>query len=74
MVEFHLMALSLKTLDLNNPADAREYVLGWIEEGSEGQIETRLRFEQSSDEEIMRVARQLFLHHDPRPEQGEESH
>lgn len=63
-------------LDLNDPDDARAYVLGWVDAGAltGGTAEITLRFAQCSDEEIMRVARQLFLHHDPRPVLGEEGH
>lgn len=62
-------------IDLNDPDDARAYVLGWLDAGSiVGPAEVTLRFAQCSDEEIMRVARQLFLHHDPRPVLGEEGH
>lgn len=59
-------------IDLNDPDDARAYVLGWIDAGSlVGPAEVTLRFAQCSDEEIMRVARQLFLHHDTREALGE---
>lgn len=60
-------------IDLNDPDDARAYVLGWIDAGSlvGDTPEVTLRFAQCSDEEIMRVARQLFLHHDMREALGE---
>lgn len=50
--------------------------MGWIDGGAlvGDTPEITLRFAQCSDEEIVRVARQLFLHHDPREVMGEDNH
>lgn len=50
------------TLDLNRPEDAQAYILTWTEDGTE--------FVGCTDEDYLRVAKQLFLYCDPRPALG----
>lgn len=58
-----------KTLDLNRPEHAKEYVLSWVDRG-------RVSYEEPEqilygrDEDYLRVAKQLFLYCDPRPALG----
>lgn len=58
-----------RTLDLNDPDDAKEYVLAWVDEGG-------LKYKNPPDmvyappEEFLRVAKQLFLYCDTRQAHG----
>lgn len=47
------------TLDLNNPQDAREFLLSWYVPGQ------MLPRDELSDEECLRLAMQIFLFCDP---------
>lgn len=59
-------------LDLNKPEDARTYIQAWVDHGD-------FRFqspggpkllEEGTDEDLLRVAKQLFLYADERPVSG----
>lgn len=51
-------------LDLNDPQDARTYVCYRVKRGNVrlGDAATEARMEDGSDQEFLRVARELFLH------------
>jgi hypothetical protein len=55
-------------LDLNDPADARIYIQAWVDLGDTvlGTIERPVTFQDDSDEEMLRVAKQLFMYCDQR--------
>jgi hypothetical protein len=64
--------LASKTLDLNRPEDAREYIDVWRRQGElvledHGQP---AHIKDFTDEDHLRVAKQLFLYCDPRDPLG----
>ena len=58
-----------RTLDLNRPADAKAYVLGWVDDGGV-RYEAPLDLLKAPDEDFLRIAKQLFMYVDPRPAPG----
>jgi hypothetical protein len=54
-------------LDLNEPRDARRYVFDWVKRGDLrlGTDEVQVRLEEGTDDDFIRVARELFLFCDP---------
>lgn len=59
----------MPTLDLNDPHDAREYVMSWVDNGGL-HYEHPLDLLTAAPEEFLRVASQLFLKCDPRQAPG----
>ena len=62
----------MRFYDLNNPKDAKAYILTWVDAG-ELQMERDslpMLIETGADEDMLRVAKQLFMFCDPRPAQG----
>lgn len=59
-----------ETLDLNNPKDARRYVLLWVDHG-EIEYQKPKQLIHGTDADWLRVAKQLFLYCDPRQALGE---
>lgn len=53
-------------LDLNDPKDARLYVARWVEDPTEADE----LLKGVNDEELLKLARQLFLYHDPRMDEA----
>lgn len=63
----------MQTLDLNQPSHARIYIKTWVDTGELVIGVTpidQLRLDHASDEDNLRVAKQLFLYCDPRPPLG----
>lgn len=60
------------TLDLNNPRDARTYILTWAVSGKLNLEKDAwpMVVESGAEEDLLRVAKQLFLFCDPRQAQG----
>jgi hypothetical protein len=66
------MSKSRAFLDLNLITDAKQYVRMWIESGEwmPSDPESPVRFKDGSDEDVLHVARQLFLLCDLRQDEG----
>lgn len=63
------------TLDLNKPQDAKKYLITWVEAGWLDLERNGCPsiIDDGTDEELTKIAKQLFLYCDPRPSPGADS-